>query len=362
LLFYVALVGCGFHRVGGGDGGHAPGDDFGDGSYGGGDMRVGDGSDVDTAGGAACPRPQLLVAIADTRSGDVGGGAIARFALATGSARACTPLVGQQRIGALPVAVAAFGSHIAAVTNHDLYIVDPDRDIVTATLPNVVSASFVAVDAFALQDAAGHPAVAAAFGIAGSPPAAREIFAFGEDGKPLGDTPWCIQASICATDLMLSIAVFGMTTDPVQPTHLLVLDSETLMAAASVDPYRVKTTQYVGDSMQALVTIYSARFGTTPRLAWIASGFPSTIVWANDDGKSATPTIHGGLGCSSLCDVMVHVVPDPMSADHFYVLCEATTYLARRVFDLDTAGSCTQLLDGALLGPNTSMTRLAIAP
>jgi hypothetical protein len=386
LTLLVAGAGCGFHAVAGdGGGAHDLGvggnaDDLGGAGAGGagnhgGAGGVGGAGGTGGAGGSggaggtggaggagSCAPPWLLVSVENLHNGDVGGGRVARWSLASGAASSCGALSGQGGIGAQPLAVAAAGGGVAAVTTDKLYYVDPTDDHVSWSqpigggLPNRM-----AYEAFAMSDASGHPLLVAATALADNPPAVRQLDVFALDGKVAPMTPWCIQ-STCGHDLGLSTLIEGMTADPVQPTKLLALDDFNDVPALSVDPVAVTKTKYATSIGIAFTRLYATRSGTnTLRLAWVdGNDAPNHVYYANDVGGNGTPTIHGPLRCADgSCDTIVHAVPDPSGDGGFFVLCEASGATPRRVVRLDTNG-CSELVNGNAFGAQSRMSALGV--
>jgi hypothetical protein len=316
----------------------------------------GGGGGIDMAAGDDCPAPQLLVGVTNTHNGDDGGGRVARISLAGGQRRACRTSSGGGLIGWHVAAVSAFAGGVAALSDDHAYLVDSQSDVLRWQRTTEVRSGYLAIDAFALQDQAGKPILAAAYGPNTSSPAIREIFVLDADGVAPAKTPWCIQVSGCATALPLSLGIYGMTADPAQPTHLLALDTSLDVAAWSVDPYTPARATVVGSPGLPLRTVAAARFGTMLRYVWIGNDAPNRIVWRNDAGG-----LNGPVRCSDdSCREMVGAVPDPTSSNHFFVLCGAPTASERKVIDLDTQGHCSAVMDGATFGIESMLTSLGV--
>ena len=67
------------------------------------------------------------------------------------------------------------------------------------------------------------------------------------------------------------------------------------------------------------------------------------------------------MRCASGCATILHVVPDPTTADGYFALCDGATVDARTVVRIDGALGCTQILDGKSFGAESRLSRLGIA-
>ena len=360
LLLVLLAAGCGFHTVGGHDGSAA------------GDMGVpaGDLAGVDPAGGdlgtasLVCGRPQLLVGVENLQNPATGGGRIARLSLTGAAATPCATLTGQGLIGSQPMAVAAFGAYVAAVTlDGGIYAVDPATDLVKWTRQVTLPSGWGPLDAFAVSSPAAQPMVAAAFGLYDNPSTVREIDVYDVDGASPASSPWCIQETGCGADLPLGLQILGVSADPKAPSHLLALDGATPAAALDVDPWATPPTKttYIGSYSGYLQSIAAVQVDKTPRLVWFDAYAPTSIRWANDD-SGGTPLINGPLRCASGCTTILHAVPDPTSTTDFFLLCDGPSVDTRTVVRLDGSGNCTTVLDGAQFGSQSRLSRLAVAP
>jgi len=366
VLFLLVCAGCGFHSVGG-DGGDN--DDMGVPSdLAGADLTgVPPGSDLSMGQTASCPGPALLVGVENLTNSGSGGGRVARVSFANGSAQPCTTLSGQGLIGSQPMAVTAFGNGLVGAATFDgLYVVDPTTDTVKWSKPNPNGANnWGPFDAFTVQSPSGTPYVAAAwgpdFGISGA--GIRWVEIYDASGAAAPGAPYCIQQTGC-TDLGLSLGIYSMSSDPAAPAHLLALDGANSVAAAEVDPWAGPPTRttYVGTYSEPLASLYAVSVGGKPHLAWFVNNMAGgAIQWAIDDTGSAPP-LAGPVRCTTNCDTMLHVVPDPSQQNGFFALCDAATTSGRTVVRADDAGSCTVILDGTQFGAQSRLSRLAVAP
>jgi hypothetical protein len=322
----------------------------------------------DTAGdggqdGGACPLPQLLVGVENLHNPSTGGGRVARLSLAGGAATPCATLEGQGLIGPQPMAVAAFGPYVAAVTlDGGIYAIDPATDLVKWTRRVTLTSGWGPLDAFAVTSPQGQPMVAAAFGLYSNPSTVRELDVYAADGSSPSSSPWCIQESGCGADLPLGLDILGVSADPKTPSHLLALDGATPAAALDVDPWATPPTKttYIGSYSGYLQSIAALLVDHTPRLVWYDSFDPTSIRWANDD-SGGTPAINGPLRCAAGCATILHVVPDPTSSTDFFLLCDGPSVDTRTVVRLDGSGDCTTVLDGAQFGSESRLSRLGVA-
>jgi hypothetical protein len=364
VLFLLATAGCGFHSVGGGDGGsHA-------------DMSVSDlgdspdlfgvppGSDLSTIAGGACAGPALLVGVENLSNTGSGGGRVARVSFAGGSAQPCATLAGQGLIGSQPMAVTAFGSLVGAATFDGLYVVDPTTDTVKWSKPNPDSANgYGPFDAFTVSGTSATYVAAAwgpDFGISGA--AIRWVEIYDADGNAAPGAPYCIQQASC-TDLELGLGTYSMASDPARPGLFLAIDGSHDLAALEVNPFATPPshTTYVGTYSESLSSIYAVNVGGKPHLAWFDDNMSGgAIQWAIDNGSA--PSLNGPFKCTSNCATILHVVPDPSQTNGFFALCDGAMVNTRTVVRADDAGNCSVVLDGTQFGTESRLSRLAIAP
>ena len=84
-----------------------------------------------------------------------------------------------------------------------------------------------------------------------------------------------------------------------------------------------------------------------------------SIQYATDSG-SGPSAIGGPIKCAAGCSTILHVVPDPTTADGFFALCDGATVDARTVVRMDSTLACTQVLDGKPFGAESRLSRLGI--
>jgi hypothetical protein len=364
-VLFLYAAGCGFHSVGGADGG---GTDMG--VVAGADLwGVPPGSDLATGGGGgACARPALLVGVEDVSNSGPGGGRVARISLAGGSAAPCATLSGQGLIGSQPMAVAALDNDlIGAATFDGLYAIDAASDTVRWSKPNPDATNhYGPFDAFTFTSPTGTPYLAVAWGpdlgISGA--GIREVEAYDAAGTAAAGAPWCIQGTGCSS-LGLGLGIYSMAGDPAAPAHFLALDGSNSVAALEIDPWAAPPTKttYVGSYSEPLGSIYSVAVGGTRHLAWFDNNMTGgAIAWSVDDGTGTAPPLSGPVRCTTTCATLLHVVPDPTAANGFFALCDGATVSSRTVVRTDDAGHCTVLLDGAGFGAQSRLSRLGIAP
>jgi hypothetical protein len=360
-VLFLLAAGCGFHSVGGGDDAGVDGDLGVSSDLAGADLYGVTGDLAMEASG--CPSPALLVGVEDVSNSGPGGGRVARVSFASGQAVACPTLSGQGLIGSQPLAVTAFGTLVGAATRDGLYVVDTVSDTVKWSKANPDAANnWLPIDAFSLVGTGGTPYVAAAWS-GSSPSEIRWIEMYDANGNAAPGAPFCIQQTGC-TGLPLSLGIYSMSSNPAAPTHLLALDTANALAALDVDPWAAPPVKnsYVGTYAEPLASVYAVSVGGTPHLAWLDTNTAAgAISWAIDDTAMA-PSLNGPVRCTSNCDTILHVVPDPSQQNGFFALCEGATISSRTVVRTDNAGHCTVVLDGTQFGTQSRMSRLAIAP
>ncbi|MCU1281074.1 MAG: hypothetical protein JWM53_4620 [bacterium] len=362
-VLVLFAAGCGFHAVGNGDG-SSGGDDLGASmdelAGGGADLYcVPPGTDLASASGGGCTAPLLLIGVENLHNGDTGGGRVARLSLTASGQKSCTTLRGQGLIAPQPLAVAAFTGGVAAATRDGIYVIDPVADTIRWSKPAPSQTTWLPIDAFSILTPTGTPVIAVAYGPSGNPSSIRELDAFDENGvaEP-GPMPWCIQGSGC-TALPLSLSILSMSANPADLTHLVALDSASSVAAWDVDPWAATKTQYVGTYSEPLGSIYAVVAGGKSRLAWFDNTTNGAVQYALDSG-SGPSAIGGPILCNGGCATILHVVPDPTTADNFFLLCDGATIDARTVVRMDASRTCTTILDGHGFGAESRLSRLGI--
>jgi hypothetical protein len=155
-----------------------------------------------------------------------------------------------------------------------------------------------------------------------------------------------------------------MSANPAALTHLLALDSANNIAAWDVDPWAATKTQYVGTYTEPLGSIFATVFGAPGplRLAWFDNTTTGGAIQYAVDSGSGPSAIGGPVRCSSGCATILHVVPDPTTADGFFLLCDGATVDARTVVRMDAARACTTILDGKTFGAESRLSRLGMSP
>ena len=320
------------------------------------------GSDLANTSGGACPVPLLLVGVENLHNGDTGGGRVARISISAATQKSCTTLRGQGLIAPQPLAVAAFSGGVAAATRDGLYVIDPVADTIKWSKPAPSLVNPLPVDAFSILTPLGAPIIAVAYGSSATGDSIREIDAFDETGNPEpGPMPWCIQGSGC-TALPLSLSILSMSATPTDLTHFIALDSSTPAAAWDVNPWTQTKTQYIGSYTEQLTSIYAVVFGSPgpARFAWLdQTDAAGAIQYAVDSGGGPS-AIGGPIKCNSGCATILHVVPDPTTADGYFALCDGATVDTRTVVRIDGSLGCTQILDGSTFGAESRLSRLGI--
>ncbi|HWE27048.1 MAG TPA: hypothetical protein VHB97_03555, partial [Polyangia bacterium] len=262
-----------------------------------------------------------------------------------------------------PLAVAQFSGGVAAAAIDGLYVVNPATDTILWQKPAPSQSTWLPIDAFSILTPQGMPVIAVAYGPSGNPSTIREIDVFDESGTaPAGSQAWCIQGSGCM--LPLSLSILSMSATPTDLTHFIALDYSTPAAAVDVNPWTMTKTTYIGTYAENLQSIYAVVFGSPgpARYAWLdQTGTTNAIQYAVDNG-SGPSTIGGPVKCASGCTTaLLHVVPDPTTADGYFALCDGATVDTRTVVRIDSTLACTTILDGSSFGGESRLSRLGIA-
>jgi hypothetical protein len=324
------------------------------------------GSDLAMGSGGGCPEPLLLVGVENLQNPATGGGRVARLSLSATATKQCSTLSGQGLIAPQPLAVAGMLGGIGAATIDGLYFVDPATDTVKWSKPAPQVSGWLPLEAFSILNPQGTSVMAVAYGPAGSNPnTIREVDAFDATGAAAAGSPWCIQGTGC-TALPLSLSTLSMSATPTDLTHFVALDSSAPAAAWEVDPWATPMatrTQYIGAYTENLSSIYSVVQGHPgpARFAWLDVTMPTgSIQYATDNG-SGPSTLGGPIKCASGCTTLLHVVPDPTTANGYFALCDGATVDARTVVRVDGSTlACTQILDGKPFGAESRLSRLGI--
>ncbi len=300
-----------------------------------------------------CPLPQLLIAVENTMNSASGGGRVLRLSLggAMATPPTCSALSAQSFITPEPQSVAAVGDKVAVVGLDVLQLLDPSTDTVVWSMP--IGSDDFPVDVFALSDPTGQQLVAAAYGTTHeSPPLAiARVDAWGLDGTLVKS--WMTNSS----DLPLGLGIYGMTTHPKMPQHFVALDPDNSAWGWDVDPWAGSKSAFLGEATGAPISIYGDIEGTQMRFVWVDSTSPSAVFYFNE---AEGTTLFGPIACMGC--TLLHAVADPTDNLAFFGLCDAPSIDGRRVVRFDSAGgTCDTILDGAGFGPQSRLSRLAIA-
>ncbi len=160
----------------------------------------------------------------------------------------------------------------------------------------------------------------------------------------------------------LGLGWIGMTGDPVAPGHFLALNASQGIAMREVDPAVPASVGTDLTTADVLSTIYALDAGGL-RVAWVGnSAGASDAVYYLTAGNTISPPI----GCRDRSCEYEHVVPDPTDATRFIALCGNASNVIRQVVrfrSTDKAGTaCEVLFDGATLGSEKRLSRLAVIP
>jgi hypothetical protein len=298
----------------------------------------------------ACAAPILYVAVENLVNGAGGGGRVARLSLASDPPVACSTLSAQGLMTQQPFSVAQVGDKVAVEGIDSLQLLDPSTDTVVWTKP-VVMNDFP-VDVFPLDNPSGGTLVAAAWGSTNeSPPLAiTHVDAWAQDGSAVKS--WALNA----VDLPLGLNVLGMAANPKAPTHFLALDPINHAWGWDVDPWGAAKQALFGEATGNPITIATTTWSTEMRTVWVdASG--QTDVFYNNDGNG--PGILGPVACTGC--TLLHAVPDPTINTRFFGLCDGPSVDARRVVRFSSgAGTCDTVLEGAMFGAQSRLSRLGL--
>jgi hypothetical protein len=309
-----------------------------------------------------CPLPQLLVTIADVSNSSNLGGQVARFTLP--STFQCSTLKAMDLIGAGITVSTYLPPHYIVTSDQDtVYAVDSDSDTLAWSKQAASSGrTWAPLEAFPMKDGSGRDVAAVAFGLIGSNPnEMTEVDAWHADGSTVGNSPWCMSGSGCGTgsDLMLGLGVLGVAANPRNPSHFFAVDNSNNLAAVDVNPFVPSKSTFITGNTEYLQVAYAISFGGKMRLAWLDATPPTAVAYYNDTG--GTPSISGPLRCSSGCQTLLRVVPDPLSATAFFALCDGTGINGRSVVHLQNDGSCATVFDGKTLSASYRLQHIAIA-
>jgi hypothetical protein len=369
LLLAVAVCGCGFEPVQVLSPGDLAGADLAPGAVvdlagvdlagvdlAGVDLATPPGADLSAAdlASAPCNLPQLLVTVENLKNSGTGGGRVARLQLDNSGnlPQSCSTLSAQGGITAQPFSVAQVDTHLAVEGIDDLQLIDPGSDTMVWSKPNA-STDFP-VDVFALHHPDGRVLAAAAWGNTGqSMPAITHVDAWAADATLVKS--WMTNGA----DLPLGLGIYGMTSDPMTPTHLLAVDPDNNDMAWDVDPWSASKTVFLGSGTGAPSTIYADVWTaqSVMRVVWVDSTAPTGVLYNNDSGASG---LLGPIRCAGC--TLLHAVPDPTDNLRFFGLCDGPSVDARRVVRFSSSGgTCDTVLDGAGFGAQSRLSRLAIA-
>jgi hypothetical protein len=351
---------------GGGSGGNGGGGAAGSGGGGGGGGTAGSGGGGGDMGSANndCALPYLIITMADVSNTGNYGGQIARLSLTGSGPTSCSTLKGQGFIGAVIMASTFAAPVIVTADADNFYFVDANTDLVRYTLAAPAAHSgWGPIEAFPMKDPAGRDIAAIAYGPLNNPESIGEVDTWYNDSSAPANAPWCVQGTPTCTQLMLSLGILGMSSNPNTPSHLLAVDNTLNVAAWDVDPFGGTKTQLIGASTGSLQTAYAIKVNGHMRLAWLNTTSPTSVDYYNDTGMGGTPAISGPLRCSSGCATILRVVPDPMSPTAFYALCESTTSApnGRSVVHMQADGSCMSVFEGSKLSSSLMLEHLGVA-
>jgi len=363
-LVLALLAGCGFQSQKNLDGLDLAGADFAGVDFAvppGADLSVPPGADLSLPPGAdlsmpdlavpMCALPLLFVTVENV-SGSSTGGRVELMTLGDGTnpPQRCRTLKAQGNLTAQPMSAAMVGSGLAVEGIDALQLLDPQNDVVTWSKP-LGSIDFPR-DVFALKHPDGRDLVAAAWSsTATSTTLINRVEAWALDGTSVRN--WFLNG----TDLPLGTSILGMCSYPMTPTHFLALDPQNHQWAWDVDPWGVAKTARNGELTDAPTSIYADVWMGEVRTAWTDSSGSSSVVYNNDANGTS---LMGPIACAGC--TLLHVIPDPTLNTRFFGLCDGPSVDSRRVVIFkSTGGTCDTILEGALYGSQSRLSRLAVA-
>jgi hypothetical protein len=310
------------------------------------DLSVRPGADLATPN---CPTPLLLVTVENV-SGSANGGRVQLLTLGDGTnlPQTCRVLSAQGNLTAQPQSAAMVGGKLAVEGVDTLQIVDPVSD--TSVWSNAAGNIDFPRDVFALKHPDGRDVIAAAWATKTSTTAVARV-----DGWALDGT--LIKAWTLGTDLPLGLGITGMCSFPSTPTHLLAVDADNNQWAWDVDPWGATKTGRNGMLSGSPVSIYADIWMSEVRTTWTDTSNGSAVVYNNDANGTSLMGPIACMGCT-----LLDTVPDPTLNTRFFGLCDGPSVDARRVVIFkSTGGTCDTVLEGALFGSQSRLSRLAIS-